>query len=213
MKSFLALFFIAMNNMEFHIDIMGNLPTQGRMKLRFMINFENKMCRSAANTLMSSLESLQSIHFKVNTLPDNLITLMSKLNLTEQTSLAQCAHHYLVININPSALERQINELENKREEKELEDIYLLQGAPLLLMRRLFGMHASEFSRRRNILNIRGVGSGRPPLCDESSDHLIWELWQQNKTLEERERFLKIADETRLDMHLIWSALREYMDK
>ena len=40
------------------------------------------MCRSAAKTLMSSLESLQSIHFKTNTLPDNLITLMSKLNLT-----------------------------------------------------------------------------------------------------------------------------------
>jgi hypothetical protein len=86
---------------------------------------------------------------------------MSKLNLTEQKSLVQSAQHYVVININTSALERLIKELEDKREEKELEDIYLLQGAPLMLMRRLFGMHASEFSRRRNVLNIRGVGSGR----------------------------------------------------
>jgi hypothetical protein len=168
-----------------------------------MGNFEDKMCRSAAKTLMSSLESLQSIHFKTNTLPDNLITLMSKLNLTEQKSLVQSAQHYVVININTSALERQI---------KELEDIYLLQGAPLILMRRLFGMHASEFSRRRNVLNIRGVGSGRPPLCDEESDHLVWKLWQHHKQLEERERFLKIADETSLDLHLIWSALREHID-
>ena len=98
----------------------------------------------------------------------------------------QCAQHYVLININSSALERQIKELENKREERELEDIYLLQGAPLILMRRLFGMHASEFSRRRNILNIRGVGSGRPPLCDEKSEHLVWKLWQHYNQLNER---------------------------
>ena len=177
-----------------------------------MGNFEDEMSRSAAKTLMSSLESLQSIHFTKSELPDNLITLMSKLNLTEQRSLVQCAEHYVVININSSALERQIKELENKREEKELEDIYLLQGAPLVLMRRLFGMHASEFSRRRNILNIRGVGSGRPPLCDEDSEHLTWNLWQIYYQLDERKRFLKIADETGLDLHLIWSALRDHID-
>lgn len=161
---------------------------------------------------MSSLESLQSIHFKTNILPDNLITLMSKLNLTEQKSLVQHAQHYVAININPSALERQIKELEDKREERELEDIYLLHGAPLVLMRRLFGMHASEFSRRRNVLNIRGVGSGRPPLCDEETDHLVWKLWQRHNQLDERERFIMIADETNLDLHLIWSALRDHID-
>ncbi|WP_339672427.1 STY4526/YPO1902 family pathogenicity island replication protein [Dasania marina] len=177
-----------------------------------MGNFEDKMSRSAAKTLMSSLESLQSTHFKTNILPDNLITLMSKLNLTEQKSLVQRAQHYVVININLSALERQIKELEDQREEKELEDIYLFQGAPLILMRRLFGMHASEFSRRRNVLNIRGVGSGRPPLCDEKSEHLAWKLWQQYEQLNERERFLKIADDTSLDLHLIWSSLRDHID-
>ena len=79
-------------------------------------------------------------------------------------------------------------------------------------MCRLFGMHASKFSRRRNVLNIRGVGSGRPPQCDEESDHLVWKLWQHNKQLGERERFLKIADETSLDLHFIWSALRDHID-
>ncbi len=182
------------------------------MGLLFMGYFEEKMCRSAAKTLMSSLESLQSIHFKTNKLPDNLITIMSKLNLTEQTSLVQHAQQYVVISINSFALERQIKELEDQREEKELEDIYLLQGAPLTLMRRLFGMHASEFSRRRNVLNIRGVGSGRPPLCEEKSEHLAWELWLHYHQLGERERFLKIAEETNLDLHLIWAALREHID-
>ena len=114
--------------------------------------------------------------------------------------------------VDEKALTSQLKELEDKREDRELEDIYLFHGAPLVLMRRLFGMHASEFSRRRNILNIRGAGSGRPPLCDEETDHLVWKLWLHHKQLDERERFLKIADETNLDLHLIWSALREHID-
>ena len=170
------------------------------------------MCRSAAKTLMSSLESLQSLHFETHKLSDELLTTLSRLNLTEQKSLINRAHYFLNIGLNEKALTRQLKELEDIREERELEDIYLLHGAPLVLMRRLFGMHASEFSRRRNILNIRGAGSGRPPLCDEESDHLVWKLWQLHNQLEERERFLKIADETSLDLHLIWSALREHID-
>lgn len=176
-----------------------------------MGNFEEKMCHAAAIKLLSSLDSLQSVHFKENTVPDNLITTMSKFNLTEQASLAQRAHNFLVLSIDPAALERQINELANQRDDQELEDIYLLQGAPLALMRRLFGMHASEFSRRRNILNIKGAGSGRPLLCDEQTDHTIWALWQENYTFDERQRFLKIAEQTRLDLHLIWGALREHI--
>ena len=38
-----------------------------------MANFEDKMCRSAAETLMSSLESLHSIHFETQELSDELL--------------------------------------------------------------------------------------------------------------------------------------------
>ena len=176
-----------------------------------MSNFEEKMCHAAAIKLLSSMGSLQSVHFKENTISDNLITTISKLNLTEQASLAQRAHNFLVISIDSAALERQVKELENQRDDQELEDTYLLQGAPLVLMRRLFGMHASEFSRRRNFLNIKGVGSGRPILCDEKTDHRIWALWEENHAFDERQRFLKIAEQTQLDLHLIWSALREHI--
>ena len=176
-----------------------------------MGNFEEKMCHAAAIELLSSLDSLQSIHFKKNTVPDNLITVMSKFNLTEQTSLAQRAHNFLAISIDSNALERQIKELENQRDNQELEDIYFLQGAPLALMRRLFGMHASEFSRRRSVLNIKGEGSGRPALCDAHTEHTIWAFWQEYHDDDERLRFLKIAEQTNLDLHLIWSALREHI--
>ena len=151
-------------------------------------------------------------HFETQKLSDELLTTLSKLNLTEQKSLINRARYFLNVGVDEKALTRQLKELEDKREERELEDIYLFHGAPLVLMRRLFGMHASEFSRRRNILNIRGAGSGRPPLCDEGTDHLVWKTWLHHKQLDERERFLKIADETGLDLHLIWSALRDHID-
>jgi hypothetical protein len=183
------------------------------MELQIMVNFQDKMCRSAATTLMSSLESLQSIHFETNKLSDELLTTLSKLNLTEQKSLIDRARYFLNVDLDEKSLKRQLKELEDTREEHELEDTYLFHGAPLVLMRRLFGMHASEFSRRRNILNIRGVGSGRPPLCNEETDHLLWKLWQLYSQLDERERFLKMADQTGLDLHLIWSTLRDHIDR
>ena len=173
--------------------------------------FEEKMCHAAAMKLLSSLDSLQSVHFKENKIPDNLISVMSKFNLTEQILLAQRAQKVLALSIDSVALERQITELENQRDNQELEDIYFLQGAPLALMRRLFGMHASEFSRRRSVLNIKGEGSGRPALCDEHTEHTIWAFWQEYHDDDERLRFLKIAEQTNLDLHLIWSALREHI--
>ena len=49
-----------------------------------MANFEDKMCRAAAHSLIASLDSLQSIHFKENNLPDKLIATLSELNLSQQ---------------------------------------------------------------------------------------------------------------------------------
>lgn len=182
------------------------------MESLLMGKFEDQMCQSAANALLLSLDSLQSEHFKTTTLSDGLISLMSKLNLSEQRCLIKRAHNYLAININPAALEKQIKEIKKQREDYELEDTYLFHGAPLVLMRRLFGMHASEFSRRRSILNIGGAGSGRPPLCDEKTDHLVWKSWLTHQNTDERDRFLKVAQDTDLDLHLIWGALREHID-
>jgi len=73
-------------------------------------------------------------------------------------------------------------------------------------------MHACEFSRRRKLLNIQGVGSGRPPVCSEEVEHLVWNLWQKYSELDERKRFLMVAETSELDLHAIWSSLREHLD-
>ena len=177
-----------------------------------MVNFEDKMCRAAAHSLIASLESLQSIHFKDNNLPDKLISILSELNLSQQKWLIHRAGNYLTLELDPSALERQLKELENKQEVHELENTYLLLGAPRTLMRRLFGMHASEFTRRREILDLKGVSMGRPPQCDEATEHKLWLLWQSHEELDIRHRFITIAEEANLDLHMVWGALREFID-
>jgi hypothetical protein len=91
-----------------------------------MANFEDKMCRAAAHSLIASLDSLQSIHFKANNLPDKLIAILAELNLPQQKWLIHRAGRYLTLQLDPIALERQIKELEDKQEAHELENTYLL---------------------------------------------------------------------------------------
>ena len=79
-------------------------------------------------------------------------------------------------------------------------------------MRRLFGFHTTEFTRRKDILSIPGSGNGRPPSCDECTGHQVWKPWNDYQALPEQERFIKIAEKMDLDLHLIWSALREHID-
>ncbi len=177
-----------------------------------MRNFENKMSQAAVKTLVTSLSCLHADHFDTNRVSDKLIAVMAKLNLTEQHALVDRAKHFMEIKIDENALQRQLIELESLREGQELEDTFLLQGAPLVLMRRLFGMHASEFSRRRNSLHIKGVSSGRPPQCDEQTEHAVWQCWQNNHHLDDRKRFLAVAESTEVDLHIIWSALRDHID-
>ena len=59
---------------------------------------------------------------------------------------------------------------------------------------------------------MKNAGSGRPVLCDEETDHYLWHLWEAHQGLDERQRFLTIAEESGLDLHNIWSSLREHID-
>ncbi len=178
-----------------------------------MASFEVQMCRAAAKSLISSLNSLQAIPPENCVVSDELVACMADLNLTQQDFLIQRAHRYLAVTLDSGALQKQISELDVMREERELEDYHLLLGAPLRLMRRLFGMHACEFSRRRKLLNIQGVGSGRPPVCSEETEHLVWNTWQKFAYADERKRFILVAETTELDLHIIWSSLREHIDE
>ncbi|WP_101757260.1 STY4526/YPO1902 family pathogenicity island replication protein [Oceanicoccus sp. KOV_DT_Chl] len=178
-----------------------------------MRNVSEEMSRAAATTFVHALGSPQLIQDDNRQIPDELILALSKLNLTEQYSLINRAKYFLAVDLNTQALQRQLYELEIHRENHENEDAFLLLGAPLVLMRRLFGMHASEFSRRRHALNLKGERTGRPNHCDEKTTHLIWEQWEKHQHLDERERFMLIAEHLNLSLQTLWSALRSHIQK
>lgn len=100
-----------------------------------MANFEDKMCCAAAKELVVSLDSLKASHFKENPVSDRLIATIYRLNLSDQQSLILRAPKYVHISVDIVSLDRQLSELEKSKEGYELENLYLLQGAPYVLMR------------------------------------------------------------------------------
>lgn len=177
-----------------------------------MTKFEEKLCRAAFKQLLRSLNSIHSKNFSNLELSDKLIEEMADLNYTQQEMLLSHAQAYFSFTLNPKELHRQIEKIEEMRNDKELEDVFLLRGAPFEMMRRLFGMYATEFTRRREVLGIKGQSSGRPLQCDEIVDHRIFHLWQQHECLAERDRFMMIAKESNVDLRYVWNSLRTYLD-
>jgi hypothetical protein len=178
-----------------------------------MTKFEEKVCRAAIKKILYSLSNCHSEDFTDYALPDRLIDKLSELSFTQQEMLLEKASAYFSFELNVPEMDRQLEIIDQLRDDRQIEDIFLVQGAPLKLMRRLFGMHASEFSRRRDAMCLKHSGSGRPIRCDEKTDHYLWHLWAAHSKLDERERFLTVAEESCLNLHNIWNSLREYIEE
>lgn len=171
-----------------------------------------QLCEAAAEWLVRLLESDYLKMIDAMPLDDQELLRLSKLTLNQQRYLIHHADELLNITIETNGLRRRLDELIAMDAIRELEDEFLLMGAPHVLMRRLFGMHASEFSGRRQLLNLGGSATGRPKACSEQTEHKIWHQWQIHQSLEERERFKAVAIATDEDLHTIWHALRNHID-
>ena len=178
-----------------------------------MSSLQEKLCIAAAELLMRLFESEYLTTHEEIALSDEELLHLSKLTLNQQRQLIDHGYHFLSVAIDAKSLRRKLNDIALMSDTHELEDQFLLLGAPHVLMRRLFGMHASEFSRRRQMLSIGGSGTGRPRTCSEQTEHIIWYQWQKYENLDERERFLRVAESTGEDLHAIWSALRDHLEK
>lgn len=178
-----------------------------------MTSLQEKLCTAAAERLVGALESDYLTSADGVALTDEALLRLSQLTLNQQRYLIHHASHFLNIRIEPKILLRKLNDIESLSKTREMEDECLLLGAPLVLMRRLFGMHASEFSRRRQMLNIGGHATGRPKECDEDTEHLLWHQWQIHQDLEERQRFMTVAETTGVDLHVVWQALKHHIDR
>lgn len=177
-----------------------------------MTSHEDQLCTAAATKLIALLETSYLSSKPLVPLSSDELIQLSNLTLSEQQRLIESASRFLNVAIDAQRLRRELQQLEQLNDTRELEDAHLTMGAPLGLMRRLFGMYAVEFSRRRRLLGIGGEGNGRPKQCDVATEDLIWRTWKRHPELEERQRFLKVAEATQIDLHLIWSTLRDHVD-
>lgn len=178
-----------------------------------MASIFNQLCSGAGESLMRLLESSYlTIHEALSLDEDELLQL-SQLSLAQQRHLIHHAHRYLRVTIDEQALRRTLQDLNASKVNHELENEYLLLGATLRMMRDLFGMHASEFSRRRQLLGMGGQDIGRPKQCTEKTEHIIWHQWQAHDHLGDRERFLTVAEKTGESLQTIWRAVQPYRDR
>ncbi|WP_271271815.1 STY4526/YPO1902 family pathogenicity island replication protein [Aliamphritea hakodatensis] len=169
------------------------------------------LCQAAAQSLLIEIERSYTAPDELTSLSNNEQFFLSSLTLGQQRFLVEKAEQYIFIQLDIDSLRQKIEEVRELEELRRLEDNYLLLGAPLCLMRRLFGLHAAEFSHRRKLLNIGGTSNGRPRQCDESTEHIIWAKWNTLSGIDERHKFLQVAEETGVDLHQIWAALKEHL--
>lgn len=176
-----------------------------------MSRTHKQLCKAAAQTLLVELEHSYTAPQNLMSLSNNDLFFLANLTYGQQKFLTEKAEQFMQIRVDLDSLRLKMQEIRELEELKELEDNYLLLGAPLCLMRRLFGLHAAEFSHRRKLLNIGGTSNGRPRQCDEPTEHIIWKKWNELKDVNERHKFLRVAKETGVDLHQIWSALKDHL--
>lgn len=141
-------------------------------------------------------------------LSNETILKLSSQNLTEREKLIQFATEIMDVNVNDQSLERFLLYVHEDQYNQDLIDHFLLQGAPLTLMRKIFGTHTIEFTQRRKFLGIP-TNRGRPA-CDEQTELEILELWQKYNQVDRTLRYLHVAELTAQSISVIDMVVRHH---
>jgi hypothetical protein len=94
----------------------------------------------------------------------------------------------------------------NEMEQDEL----ILSKAPREMMNCLAGMTYQDFATRRAMLGV--AGTGRPRKVSDKQQQAIWASWCANAGLSHAQRFLKVVQETKLDLRTLWPVLRPALE-
>lgn len=138
---------------------------------------------------------------------DESILKLSNQNLAEREKLLQFAAQIMDVSINDGSLSQLIAYVHDYQNQQDLIDQFLLQGAQLSLMRKLFGVNSIAFTKRRKMLEIPPT-RGRPPTCDEETELMILKLWERCSDIEPKLRYIQVAELTGQSICMIDTVLR-----
>lgn len=169
------------------------------------------VCTTVATTVFNLIPDINIIPPGLLTLSDSLIEKLSRLTLKDQHYIACRAANFLSIHIDEQVLTRLLCDVKRTDEEQELEDQYIHSYATNTMMRELFGMHTTEFCARCKVLGLAGQGQHRPQYCDEATELLIWKFWKKFEHLDERTRYLKVAEVTGQPLNIVWPAIKRHI--
>jgi len=133
----------------------------------------------------------------------------------QQMTYRQCrklSHHserFITIAINREQFLRAVSEAE-RTDVDAVEDEFLIAGAPLSLMRLLFGMRPNEFCRRRRYLALNGSNIGRPRNCDEATELAILRAWASLGDQPLTKRFISLVEHTSLPLGVSFPVIRRH---
>lgn len=90
------------------------------------------------------------------------------------------------------------------------QDQLILKKAPREMMSRLYGMTYQDFATRRAALQV--ADTGRPRQVSPNQEKAIRASWRQQAGLPYSKRFLRVAQDTHLDLRTLWPVLRWALD-
>jgi len=154
-------------------------------------------------------EGDESLLLLMGFLPEE-IRAIEKLSLKRLKNLSELGTHFMDFHIDHASLRRMIANLERDMGVDQLRDDLLRWGAPSAMMAHYWGMTTTDCAVRRRVLEIN-TPPGRPPKLSDATLEELWRLWHETKDIEhEGERYLRLAEETRSSLAMIWPVVEEW---
>ena len=122
------------------------------------------------------------------------------------THLGNLLHQQLDSEQQQQRLEAIVAQVDKDHVDEVKQDKLILQKAPRDMMYRLYAMSYQEFATLRTALHVSDMG--RPRQASPRQVQFIWDSWNRHVGLPYPDRFLQVAQDTRLDLRTVWPVLR-----
>ena len=137
-----------------------------------------------------------------------VINTLSTLKLGEMNILA--ARGAVCIHVDEDTFSAEISYAREAAARNERIDKLISLGAPSGMMR-LFGISERKFAQKRSEFGIKDTNRNRPALPTEEETNTIYQKWTKLRKLNllKDDIFLRIFEETQIELSKIWIVIRE----